>query len=217
MGVTLLTPGHRHRHRSSRDNRQKMQGSILFAFCLVLAAVSGKQTCDECTDFGDRFVKVMTSEDSLVKQVDLLTVVLCPMGPEGFDACAEQMKDNWPVIANLLVPKFLVPLELCKYWGWCPRSQARQQLNKMMPLPTELSCNDCQSDVYSAVSFLMQKDRLEEMINVLKGEEFCGTNEDPAKCQDVVQKFLPFALETIASEYFISAQGVCCDLGICPC
>merc|ERR1711872_899978 len=139
MGVTLLTPGHRHRHR------QKMQGSILFAFCLVLAAVSGKQTCDECTDFGDRFVKVMTSEDSLVKQVDLLTVVLCPMGPEGFDACAEQTKDNWPVIANLLVPKLLVPLELC---------------------------NDCQSDVYSAVSFLMQKDRLEEMINVLKGEEF---------------------------------------------
>merc|ERR1712234_49269 len=152
-----------------------------------------------------------------ISEVDLLTVVLCPMGPEGFDACAEQMKDNWPVIANLLVPKFLVPLELCKYWGWCPRSQARQQLNKMMPLPTELSCNDCQSDVYSAVSFLMQKDRLEEMINVLKGEEFCGTNEDPAKCQDVVQKFLPFALETIASEYFISAQGVCCDLGICPC
>merc|ERR1711872_752822 len=163
-----------------QQRQQKMQSSILFAFCLVLAAVSGKQTCDECTDFGDRFVKVMTSEDSLV-------------------------------------PKFLVPLELCKYWGWCPRSQARQQLNKMMPLPTELSCNDCQSDVYSAVSFLMQKDRLEEMINVLKGEEFCGTNEDPAKCQDVVQKFLPFALETIASEYFISAQGVCCDLGICPC
>merc|ERR1711872_856941 len=178
-----------------QQRQQKMQSSILFAFCLVLAAVSGKQTCDECTDFGDRFVKVMTSEDSLVKQVDLLTVVLCPMGPEGFDACAEQMKDNWPVIANLLVPKFLVPLELCKYWGWCPRSQARQQLNKM-PLPTELSCNDCQSDVYSAVSFLMQKDRLEEMINVLKGEEFCGTNEDPAKCQDVVQKVLPFALET---------------------
>merc|ERR1712002_1419962 len=162
-----------------------------------------------------------------------MIMVLCPMSDLSHEECVDGVTNKWPAIVELLFPRFLTSDGFCGYMGFCPRDAKMSAVSSLKNAAVcndcdcaaaaaaaagvrsaaeDVDCNNCVSDIYSMGGYMLSKNDLPAMIDLLKGDAYCGATDNVAECQTRVENYLPTAIEEIANLCFLRAQSYCCDM-----
>merc|ERR1712083_272735 len=100
---------------------------ISFGFAL------GYPTCDECQDAFGKLTTRLLSEESLAEQIELLKSMSCATLPEP-EPCNDLVDSWWAVMASILYPSLLDPLDLCTMMMACSASTVRDWTCKIVQM-----------------------------------------------------------------------------------
>merc|ERR1719511_565642 len=103
----------------------------LFLACLAaftISATSAKWTCEDCTAVVNSMSAYLTSEESMMKQVDILLADVCPQ-VENSEECVAGLPDFWMQVAMVLWPGYY---NADAEWMCAPLCKVR-----------EITCEEC--------------------------------------------------------------------------
>merc|ERR1711982_83283 len=174
---------------------------------LSLAAASQQATCEECSAVVTTLATGLTSDDSLEMQVRILLSEVCPQS-ENPDECVEKLPDFWGRVAAVLWPGYYDPTA-----DWMCGPICTEQS------PRDVTCEECTSGIQASIDQLVSEEFVSGIVDALAGDGFCGLEEDPDLCSQVIPILIPLALPALAAE-FDPARGVeACNTalpGTCP-
>merc|ERR1712168_170949 len=194
---------------SSSTNLQNYTMKVLVAILplLGLATATLEATCEECTAVVTTLAKGLTSSDSVEEQVRILLAEVCPQS-ENPDDCVEKLPDFWGRLAAVLWPGYYDPSADWMCGPICMEQSLR-----------EVTCEECTSGIQASIDQLVSEEFVSGIVDALSGDGFCGMEEDPDPCSQVIPVFIPLALPALAAE-FDPARGVeACNTalpGTCP-
>merc|ERR1712127_424440 len=158
---------------------------LLVLSCL-LASAFALPTCDECYQSMDKLVALLSSEDSITRQIGALVPAICPES-EDPAMCEEMIVTAWGDIGRAMYPVFL-----------------------------EGTCDECVSGINSIGGLIADPATIEEVITFLRGDDFCGMHTEVATCPEDIAHLMPLAMPVLAGVLIAGAEGLCMEInGVC--
>merc|ERR1711874_369867 len=131
----------------------------------------------------------LTSEDSIGRQIDVLLSEVCP-GSENPDMCLEGLPDFWTRIAGVLWPGYYDPSADWMCGPICAKKSIR-----------EVTCDECLNGIQGSIDQLLSEEFVNGIVDALSGDGFCGMEEDPDMCAEIIPILIPAALPALAAMY----------------
>ena len=73
-----------------------------------------------------------------------------------------------------------------------------------------MTCDECTNGIQGAIDQLLSEEFVTGIVEWLSGEEFCGMDEDPEMCANVIAELIPAALPALAAGFTVEgAQDIC--------
>merc|ERR1712244_106929 len=162
---------------------------ILSAALLATASATTEVGCEDCKALVSTLGMYLSSEESIAKQVEILLAEVCPQA-EDPEACMEGLPAFWESIAMMLWPGYYNPEEefMCMQEGLCGAPGSRDAM----------TCDECLDGVMATIDQLLSEEFVSGIVAWLSGEEFCGMDEDPEMCANIIAELIPAALPAIA-------------------
>jgi len=167
----------------------------------ALLAIASADPCSDCTAVVTTIATYLTSEDSIARQVEVLLAEVCP-GADDPDMCVAGLPDFWAKIAMMLWPGYYNPEEpwMCATEDICGAPGAK----------LAMTCEECTNGIQGAIDQLLSEEFVTGIVEWLSGEEFCGMDEDPEMCANVIAELIPAALPALAAGFTVEgAQDIC--------
>merc|ERR1712083_1058483 len=174
---------------------------VLSAALLATASATTEVGCEDCKALVSTLGMYLSSEESIAKQVEILLAEICPQA-EDPDFCVAGLPDFWMKIAMMLWPGYYNPEEefMCMQEGLCGAPGSREAM----------TCDECLDGVKATIDQLLS----EEFVSGLSGEEFCGMDEDPEMCANVIAELIPAALPTLAANFDPEGTKDLCNMAV---
>jgi len=167
----------------------------------ALLAIASANPCSDCTAVVTTLATYLTSEDSIARQVEVLLADVCP-GADNPDMCVARLPDFWTKIAMILWPGYFNPEE--------PWMCATEEICGAPGAELAMTCDVCTKRIAGAIEQLLSEEFVTEIVERLSGEEFCGMDEDPEMCANVIAELIPAALPALAAGFTVEgAQDIC--------
>ena len=164
----------------------------------------GVPTCDECQDAFGKLTTRLLSEESLAEQMELLKSMSCATLPEP-EACNDLVDSWWVVMASILYPNLLDPLDLCTMMMACSASTVRHW-----------TCEDCTNGLTMAADWFESEEVIEQGIELLAGDNFCGQPGATEDCSEQMAVWLPIAMPILAGSVRDQKVELCQEeIGVC--
>merc|ERR1711887_96202 len=181
---------------------------LLLALSTLLAPTAAEPTCEDCTAVVTTIATYLTAEESIGNQVEVLVAEVCPQAVDP-DACVAGLPDFWTRIAAVLWPGYWNPEAdwMCAGEGPCGAGLR------------EMTCEECTSGIQAGIDQLLSEEVINGIVDALSGDGFCGIEEDPEMCANVIAELIPLALPILAGNSTPENQrGVCNTAvpGTCP-
>merc|ERR1712243_121241 len=160
----------------------------LFLACLAaftISATSAKWTCEDCTAVVNSMSAYLTSEESMMKQVEIS------------EECVAGLPDFWMQVAMVLWPGYY---NADAEWMCAPLCKVR-----------EITCEECFEGLQKGVEQLLQEETIAAIVEALSGDAFCGQGEDPERCATVIQTLIPLALPALTANPDEEAGKIVCN------
>merc|ERR1712121_7004 len=144
---------------------------------------------------------------SVEMQVRILLSEVCPQS-ENPDECVEKLPDFWGRVAAVLWPGYYDPTA-----DWMCGSICTEKS------PREVSCEECTSGIQGSIDQLISEPFISGIVDALSGDGFCGMEDDPDLCAQVIPVLIPLALPALAAEYDPARGEEACNTalpGTCP-
>merc|ERR1712055_182526 len=173
-----------------------MKVLLLLAFA---GYASAAVTCDECNAAAQGLVERLTSEASIAEQTDILIATVCPMAPDAA-ACEAMLTQWWGDMANCLYPAFLGAADACERLGLCYKR----------------TCDECTDIINTIAAFMQEEETIQQGVDLLQGDCFCGTDGHSAECPDLVASLAGPAMQVLAGVLMETSAELCQDVvGVC--
>merc|ERR1712083_279369 len=169
---------------------------------LGLGAVSGEATCAECSAVVSALAADLTSERSVSGQIDVLLAEVCP-GSENPDECLEGLPDFWTRIAAVLWPGYYNPRTDWMCGPICAKTSVR-----------EVTCDECLNGIQGSIDQLLSEEFINGIVDALSGDGFCGMEEDPDRCAEIIPILIPAALPALAAMYDPAGGAQLCNMAL---
>merc|ERR1719184_118076 len=169
---------------------------------LGLATVSGEATCEECSAVVSALAAELTSETSIAGQIEVLLAEVCP-GTENPDRCMEGLPDFWTRIAGVLWPGYYDPSAAWMCGPICVETSVR-----------DVTCEECLNGIQASIDQLLSEEVINGIVDALSGDGFCGMEEDPDMCAEVIPILIPAALPALATKYNPIMGAQLCDVAL---
>merc|ERR1711990_110922 len=188
---------------------QKLIMKLLITLSTILAISSGNP-CEDCTAVVSTLAMFFTSDDSLSIRVGTLLGEVCPEADDP-DACVAGLPDFWAKIAMVLWPGYYNPSEpfMCATEDICGAPGAK----------LAMTCDECVNGIMASFEQLVSEEFLTGIVEWLSGEEFCGMDEDPATCADIIAQLIPVALPALVGGFDPTHADILCNMAVpdtCP-
>merc|ERR1712121_425247 len=184
----------------------KVTMKLIVALSALLANSSADQ-CEDCTAVVTTLATYLTTEESISRQVDVLLAEVCP-GAEDVDACVTNLPDFWMRVAMVLWPGYYNPLEewMCATDDICGAPGAKSKL--------AMTCEECTNGIAASIEQLLSEEFVMGIVDALSGDGFCGMEEDPELCANVIAQLIPLALNALAANGDPAAATAICNMAI---
>merc|ERR1711862_953626 len=172
---------------------QKIIMKLIVALSAVLALASGDQ-CEDCTAVVTTLATYLTTEESISRQTDILLAEVCP-GAEDADSCVANLPDFWSRVAMVLWPGYYDPMGewMCATEDICGAPGLKAKL--------AMTCDECLGGIQASVEQMLSEEFMMGIVEALSGEGFCGMEEDPELCAQVIAQLIPAALPALAAGF----------------
>merc|ERR1711962_23853 len=185
----------------------RVQASLLLVVCLTTAA-RAHISCEECMHFTEKFLDNFSSDEITKRQSDMLSTILCPMA-EDPTACSAIFAKHWAGIAGTLYPRVFDPKTVCVDFGMCDPTRK---------VGWKPECNSCMSFTYQLGDIIVQRTKIADIKEIIKGE-YCTGTTDPEDCAAKVEMGAPHVLtmlseviQILSPTYCCNIEGFCCDM-----
>jgi len=165
---------------------------FLMAFLPALLAIVSANTCEDCTAVVNTLATYLTTEESMGKQVEILLAKICP-GAEDSDGCVTGLPEFWKKIAMMLWPGYYNPEE--------PFMCAKDDICGAPGAKLAMTCDECVGGINASVDQLLSEEFIAGIVEWLSGVEFCGVDEDPEMCANIIHQLIPAALPALAAGF----------------
>ena len=64
-----------------------------------------------------------------------------------------------------------------------------------------INCDECKEGIKAAIDQLLSDEFINGIMDALSGEGFCGMEEDPVMCKDVIHDLIPLAMNALAGVF----------------
>jgi len=175
---------------------------VLFpAFLITVSA----NTCDDCTAVVNTLADYLTTEESIGKQVEILLDKICP-GAEDSDGCVAGLPEFWNKIALMLWPGYYNPEEsfMCAKDDICGAPGPK----------LVMTCDECVDGINASIDQLLSEEFIAGIVEWLSGEEFCGVEEDPEMCANLISQLIPAALPALAAGFDPEGARDICNMAV---
>merc|ERR1712215_201478 len=181
---------------------------FLFALSSLLALTAAEWTCDDCTAVVGALATYLSSEESIDNQVAILLAEVCPQA-ENPDECLEQLPAFWAKVAGVLWPGYYQPDAewMCAQEGLCG------------PAARDINCEECFQGIQGSIDQLLSEPFINGIVEALSGDGFCGMEEDPELCANIIAELIPLALPILAGGSTLEGQQDACNSAVpdtCP-
>merc|ERR1711887_38322 len=163
---------------------------VLSAALLVSASATTEVGCEDCKALVNSMATWFTNPVSIEKQVMVLLAEVCP-GSSNPDGCTEGLPDFWTKIAMILWPGYYNAEE-----SWMC---ATEEICGAPGAELAMTCDVCTKRIAGAIEQLLSEEFVTGIVERLSGEEFCGVDEDPEMCANVIAQLIPAALPALAA------------------
>merc|ERR1739842_288011 len=174
---------------------------VLSAALLATASATTEVGCEDCKALVSTMGMYLSSEESIAKQVDILLAEFCPTYSDP-QACVEGLPEFWEKVAMMLWPGYYNPDEefMCMQEGLCGAPGSRDAM----------TCDECLDGIKATIDQLLTEEFVSGIVAWLSGEEFCGMDEDPEMCANIIAELIPAALPALAMAFEPeTGMGVC--------
>merc|ERR1712215_52439 len=181
---------------------------LLLALSTLLTLSAAEPTCEDCTAVVTTIATYLTAEESIGNQVEVLVAEVCPQSVDP-DACVAGLPDFWTKIANLLWPGYWNPEAdwMCAGEGPCGAAVR------------DATCEECTGGIQAGIDQPLLPSTISGIVEALSGEAFCGMEEDPDMCANIIAELIPLALPILAGGSTPENQQSICNTalpGTCP-
>merc|ERR1712001_438086 len=178
---------------------------VLSAALLATASATTEVGCEDCKALVSTLGMYLSSEESIAKQVEILLAEVCPQADDP-EACMEGLPAFWKSIAMMLWPGYYNPEEefMCMQEGLCGAPGSRDAM----------TCDECLDGIKATIDQLLTEEFVTGVVAWLSGEEFCGMDEDPEMCANVIAELIPAALPTLAANFDPEGTKDLCNMAV---
>merc|ERR1712212_1061578 len=178
---------------------------VLSAALLATTSATTEVGCEDCKALVSTMGKYLSSEESIAKQVEILLAGVCP-GASDPEACMEGLPAFWEKVAMMLWPGYYNPEEefMCMQEGLCGAPGSREAM----------TCDECLDGVKATIDQLLSEEFVSGIVSWLSGEEFCGMDEDPEMCANIIAELIPAALPTLAANFDPEGTKDLCNMAV---
>merc|ERR1739842_121650 len=192
---------------SAQTTRIVIMKVFLTFFTALLSTVfaTTEVGCEDCKALVSTMGMYLSSEESIAKQVEILLAEFCPTYSDP-QACVEGLPEFWEKVAMMLWPGYYNPDEefMCMQEGLCGAPGSREAM----------TCDECLDGIKATIDQLLTEEFVSGIVAWLSGEEFCGMDEDPEMCANVIAELIPAALPTLAANFDPEGTKDLCNMAV---
>ena len=77
-----------------------------------------------------------------------------------------------------------------------------------------MTCDECLGGIQASVEQMLSEEFMMGIVEALSGEGFCGMEEDPELCAQVIAQLIPAALPALAAGFDPAAGNDICNMAV---